>query len=359
MLEILFLDFGDYCKNNYLDIIVAIGTIGAAWSAYYAASNALKIHKDSESKRNLDKKIENIEELIKLLNSLNIDILMIKGVFDNLKSDLKKAKKEKNPYLYKRIPDQLLFYTNNISSLYKISDSLDKTLLGNIMSSYKSISNIYTQYNLLADMCDDTNNVSKDIMLGNCNSENIENAKAGLEDRSRSIVKNYTKIIKNIENLIKGIDKTYIQIKYNISNLNNELRQCKTPIEDIIAAANKFNGKESQYNLGMMYYKGIRVNKNDKKAIYWVEKSAKQGFVGAQFLLSSIYYNKKYKNKSDLLLSYIWILVVKLSNEYSKSKDVLNLEAYIKSKLTPKQIIKAEKLKEELLKEINQNNSTE
>ncbi len=43
--------------------------------------------------------------------------------------------------------------------------------------------------------------------------------------------------------------------------------------------------KEAQFNLALMYYKGDRIDKDISKAIYWYEKSAEQGNSDAQLRL--------------------------------------------------------------------------
>jgi len=48
---------------------------------------------------------------------------------------------------------------------------------------------------------------------------------------------------------------------------------------------------DSQYNLGLMYEKGIGVSKDEKEAIAWYRKSAEQGNAYAQYNLAVLYEN--------------------------------------------------------------------
>lgn len=47
----------------------------------------------------------------------------------------------------------------------------------------------------------------------------------------------------------------------------------------------------AQYNLGVMYEKGLGVKQDDAQAVWWYQKSAEQGYADAQFNLGNMYYN--------------------------------------------------------------------
>jgi uncharacterized protein len=51
------------------------------------------------------------------------------------------------------------------------------------------------------------------------------------------------------------------------------------------------NDADCQYNLALMYERGIGVAKDEKKARFWYQKSAKQGNSSAQFNLGVLYEN--------------------------------------------------------------------
>lgn len=48
---------------------------------------------------------------------------------------------------------------------------------------------------------------------------------------------------------------------------------------------------DSQFNVGLMYEKGIGTTKNEKEALIWYNKAAEQGNPGAQFNLGVLYEN--------------------------------------------------------------------
>ena len=48
---------------------------------------------------------------------------------------------------------------------------------------------------------------------------------------------------------------------------------------------------DSQYNLGRMYYKGVGVKKDYKKAIQWYEAAILAGNIESQYALALMYYN--------------------------------------------------------------------
>jgi TPR repeat protein len=65
---------------------------------------------------------------------------------------------------------------------------------------------------------------------------------------------------------------------------NNLPLACK----EFIAAANAGHA-DSQYNVGLMYEKGIGVEKDEKAAVVWYGKAAAQGNAAAQFNLGVLY----------------------------------------------------------------------
>jgi len=56
----------------------------------------------------------------------------------------------------------------------------------------------------------------------------------------------------------------------------------------------------AQYNLGVMYYKGVGVPKDDIQAAAWLRKAADQGDADAQFHLGVLYSNGKGVSKDDV-----------------------------------------------------------
>jgi len=45
----------------------------------------------------------------------------------------------------------------------------------------------------------------------------------------------------------------------------------------------------AQYNLGLLYYNGVGIPQDSKKAVYWYTKAAEQGHVNAQYDLGNLY----------------------------------------------------------------------
>ena len=45
---------------------------------------------------------------------------------------------------------------------------------------------------------------------------------------------------------------------------------------------------EAQYNLSVMYHEGEGVGQDEEKAVYWLKKSAAQGYIQAQDVLRTI-----------------------------------------------------------------------
>ena len=106
----------------------------------------------------------------------------------------------------------------------------------------------------------------------------------------------------------------------------------------------------AQLNLGSMYFTGAGVPKDDAEAVRWWRKAAEQGVVYAQFNLGTMYANGDGVPKDDAE-AYAWYsIATKHSNEQAQ-EHVLKA----KSKLTPEQLIAAEKRAAELTEQINAN----
>lgn len=64
--------------------------------------------------------------------------------------------------------------------------------------------------------------------------------------------------------------------------------------------------KEAQYQIGVMYERGIGVEKDQAKAAEWYEKSAWQGYMDAQYNLALMYASGRGVDK-DLDRAMIWL----------------------------------------------------
>jgi TPR repeat protein len=64
----------------------------------------------------------------------------------------------------------------------------------------------------------------------------------------------------------------------------------------------------AQYNLGVCYYQGTGVEKDEVEGVKWYRKAADQGFAGAQHNLGLIYAHGK-GVKQDGVEAYMWALL--------------------------------------------------
>ena len=84
----------------------------------------------------------------------------------------------------------------------------------------------------------------------------------------------------------------------------------------------KRGNSNAQYKIGLRYYLGDGVEKDDEKAIYWTEKSANQGHPPAQRLLGLLF-----KDKQDFEKAAFWIRKYAGSQGHNESKlDLEDLE---------------------------------
>lgn len=56
---------------------------------------------------------------------------------------------------------------------------------------------------------------------------------------------------------------------------------------------------EAQYNLALLYRKGLGVKQDDRKALEWLHKAARQGMLDAQYNLGVMYYEGKGAYRSE------------------------------------------------------------
>lgn len=70
----------------------------------------------------------------------------------------------------------------------------------------------------------------------------------------------------------------------------------------------------AQNNIGLSYLHGLGVDKNQKKAFFWFEKSAKQGLSYAQSELAMLYYQQG----STQQAKYWWQVAANANDEYAQ-----------------------------------------
>src|SRR5947207_726659 len=98
------------------------------------------------------------------------------------------------------------------------------------------------------------------------------------------------------------------------------------------------NYPRGQYNLGVGYYKGEGVVKDQAEAVKWFRKAAEQNLARAQYNLGVCYYNGEGVAK-DYVEAYKWLLLGARQGDEDDKKNMTELE----SKLRPEQIAEGQK----------------
>jgi TPR repeat protein len=109
-------------------------------------------------------------------------------------------------------------------------------------------------------------------------------------------------------------------------------------------AAEQGNAKAQNW-LGVMYYRGKGVPADYAEAVKWFRKAAEQGLADAHLMLGLMYYAGKGIPR-DAAEAYAWWSVAATNGNEYVIKDLTELKA----KLTPEQLIAAEKLAAALAK---------
>jgi hypothetical protein len=99
------------------------------------------------------------------------------------------------------------------------------------------------------------------------------------------------------------------------------------------------NYARAQYELGLCYLDGEGVPKNQVDAVKWYRKAAEQNDAAAQNSLGVCYYNGEGVAK-DYAEAYKWLLLAARQGDEVAKKNI----TVLKSKLTPEQIAKGQKL---------------
>ena len=101
---------------------------------------------------------------------------------------------------------------------------------------------------------------------------------------------------------------------------------------------------DAQYNLGLMYYHGEGVRKDDKEAVKWLRKAADQGFAIAQHNLGVMYQNGE-GVLQDYKKAHMWFNIA-LANGSRKADEFIEI---ITRRMTPADISKAQDMAERCL----------
>jgi uncharacterized protein len=106
---------------------------------------------------------------------------------------------------------------------------------------------------------------------------------------------------------------------------------------------------EAQFNLGVMYDERLGVPQDYAEAVKWYRKSAEQGFVEAQTNLGIMYLTGQGVSK-DYVLAHMWFDLATSrypASEKSKRKRAERFRDIAASKMTPAQIVEAQRLAQE------------
>jgi TPR repeat protein len=106
----------------------------------------------------------------------------------------------------------------------------------------------------------------------------------------------------------------------------------------------------AQFTLGLMYANGTGVLKDPKEALKWYRKAADQEHANAQFNLGWMYENGQGVLK-DPVTAYAWYSLSAFNGNEEGKEDRDKLA----KKMTPEQIVEAQELSKELLKQIEEN----
>ena len=99
----------------------------------------------------------------------------------------------------------------------------------------------------------------------------------------------------------------------------------------------------AQYNLGVMYEKGLGVIEDAKVAVEWYTKAAMQGVAKAQLNLGIMYYSGDGVIE-DFVASYAWMLNAKANG----TKEASQVIPILKRKMTKEQIEQGQALAKKL-----------
>lgn len=94
---------------------------------------------------------------------------------------------------------------------------------------------------------------------------------------------------------------------------------------------------DAQLTLGFMYDEGRGIERDQNIAVKWYTRAAEQGNAGAQVILA-LMLTENNETPDNLIQAYGWILQAE-----SNHKDVADLKALLRGRLTPEQIAECEK----------------
>ena len=123
----------------------------------------------------------------------------------------------------------------------------------------------------------------------------------------------------------------------NLLNLSSNSADYFIEHKDEVVESAQGGDAVAQYNLAVMYSKGIGVPQDDALAIQWYEKAAEQGHAMAQYNLGMVHFFGK-GVAQDYTTAYKWVLI-SAEGDNAVARDALSS---IAKKLTPEQVKAAE-----------------
>ena len=128
----------------------------------------------------------------------------------------------------------------------------------------------------------------------------------------------------------------------NLMNMRSNSTDYFIEHKDEVIQGAKDGDAVSQYNLAVMYNKGVGVTQDDAEALKWYISAADQGHAMAQYNLGMLYYFGK-SVPQDYVAAYKWVYIAATYGDNSIAKDALNT---ITKKMTVEQMDEAEKIAE-------------
>jgi len=101
----------------------------------------------------------------------------------------------------------------------------------------------------------------------------------------------------------------------------------------------------AQYDLGVLYDKGLGVPQDDAKALYWYKLAAEHGEKRAQYNLALMYMNGQ-GVPPDYIRAYYWLSMAIVQGDLNAP----GAREYVTGKMTPQQLKEAQQLVEDQLR---------
>ena len=110
----------------------------------------------------------------------------------------------------------------------------------------------------------------------------------------------------------------------------------------------KQGNARAQHNLALMYQSGNGVLKDYEAAVYWYGRSARQGTKNAQINLAHMYFTGL-GVKKNYICAYIWWRIAKENGVGNINNNIVT----VRERMTPREIIHADKLVIDYLNKIS------